>query len=138
MSNPRSYIQNRLRQNQDIKDTVESHIPKKGRSKSRKQGGPSSIGGIAQTHSNNVSSILNNSIYQYNATNLPNTLEEYSSGFDLNRYNLSIQSTNKTIATGGYKLPYNGVGGNAPSGMQSGIVEIYQPGKFIGQNTNIS
>ena len=42
MSNPRSgggaYMKSRLKQNQDIRETVETHVSKKGRSKSRRQG----------------------------------------------------------------------------------------------------
>lgn len=40
MSNPRggAYMKSRIKGNQDIKETVEAHMNKKGRSKSRRQG----------------------------------------------------------------------------------------------------
>ncbi len=38
MSNPRGYNKSKLKQNSDIRETVEAHISKKVRSKSRRSG----------------------------------------------------------------------------------------------------
>ena len=53
-------MKQRIKQNQEIRETVENHASKKGRSKSRRQGGTTTVGG--------------NSLYN------TKTIEEYSSG----------------------------------------------------------
>jgi hypothetical protein len=70
MSNPRGgYTKSKLKQNQDIRDTVEAHIAKKGRSKSRRSGPATStaIGFHGVNYPNQ--SLMNTK-----------TIEEYSSG----------------------------------------------------------